>query len=138
MTWACPSCGATFLTRNASHSCVKRTIAEFFADKPRGGVKHAKALIAELQKLGPVKVHPVKTRIALMIDVRFAAINRIGDHSIRAHLWLREEHESDRFLKVEKLGDSDWLYHFVVGDHSPIDRELRKFLRLAYANGKRP
>jgi hypothetical protein len=135
--WACPQCGAKFVSKNASHSCVKQTLAEFFADKPRGGVKHAKALIAAVRELGPVTLHPVKTRVALMVDVRFAAINRISEDSIRGHLWLREGRESARFAKIEKLGAKDWLYHFVVSDEQPIDRELKKFLRLAYANGQR-
>ena len=138
MSWTCPHCGAKFVTMRASHSCVRRTRADFFTGKPRGGVKHAKALIAEVQKFGPVTVHPVKTRIALMVDVRFAAINRIDDDSIRAHLWLREQHVSDRFLRIEQLGARDWLYHFIVSDDEPIDRELRRFLRLAYDGGKRP
>jgi hypothetical protein len=118
---------------------VKRTVAEFFADKPKGGAKHARALIAAFRRLGPLTLHPVKTRIALMVDVRFAAINRIGPDSIRAHLWLREHHvpRRDRFVKIEKLGARDWLYHFVVADEQPIDAELRRFLRLAYANGRR-
>ena len=113
-------------------------MAEFFADKPARGVAHARALIAEVERIGPVTLHAVKTRIALMVAVRFAAINRIGPDSIRAHLWLREQHASERFLKIEKLGKRDWLYHFVVSDEHPIDAELHRFLRLAYANGKRP
>lgn len=125
------------MTTNLSHSCVRRTVVDFFADKPAGGVKHAKALIAAVRTRGPVMLHPVKTRIALMVDVRFAAINRISDDSIRAHLWLREAHESARFSKIEKLGQRDWLYHFVVSDAQRIDRELKKFLALAYENGKR-
>jgi len=135
--WSCPRCDAKFVTKNASHSCVKQTLTEFFADKPRGGVKHAKALIAAVRELGPVALHPVKTRVALMVEVRFAAINRIGEDSLRGHVWLREQHASERFVKIEKLGARDWLYHFVVSDEQPIDRELKKFLALGYANGKR-
>jgi hypothetical protein len=135
--WTCPVCAAKFVTRHASHSCVKQSLAEFFAGKPRAGVAHAKALIAAVRKFGRVTLHPVKTRIALMVDVRFAAINRISKDSIRGHLWLREHHASDRFVRIEKLGARDWLYHFIVSDEQPIDRELTKFLRLAYANGQR-
>jgi hypothetical protein len=114
--WACPRCGAKFVSKNASHSCVKQTLTEFFATSRHGGVKHAKALIAAVRAFGPVTLHPVKTRVALMVDVRFAAINRIGDDSIRGHVWLREGRESVRFVKIEKLGARDWLYHFVISD----------------------
>ena len=92
---------------------------------------------AQYLALGPVTLHPVKTRVALMVDVRFAAINRISEDAIRGHVWLRERHASRRFVKIEKLGARDWLYHFVVSDEQPIDRELKKFLALGYANGKR-
>jgi hypothetical protein len=135
--WMCPRCGAKFVSTNASHSCVKHTLTEFFADKPRAGVKHAKALIAAVRAVGPVTLHPVKTRIAMMVNVRFAAINRISKDRIRGHVWLRERRESDRFVRIEKLGARDWLYHFIVSDEQPIDRELRGFLALGYANGKR-
>jgi hypothetical protein len=130
--WTCPACGARFVTRNLAHSCIRRTVDDFFADKPAGGVALARAFIAEVASLGPVTLHPVKTRIALMVDVRFAAINRIGADAIRGHIWLRERHASDRFEKIEQLG-ADFLYHFEVSARRPIDAELRKFIRLGYA-----
>jgi Cys-tRNA synthase (O-phospho-L-seryl-tRNA:Cys-tRNA synthase) len=133
----CSACGAAFVTRNASHSCVRRTVEDFFADKSEVGVGHARALIRELEAIGPITLHPVKTRIAIMVEVRFASINRIGRDSIRAHLWMRKSYRSPRFARIEKLGARDWLYHFVVSDEQPIDRELRRFLRLAYQNGRR-
>src|SRR5262245_32481777 len=125
--WTCPACGAAFVARRSSHSCVRRTVDDFFAARPPGGVAHARALIRELERIGPIT-----------LEVRFAAINRISDDSIRAHLWLREAHTSPRFAKIEKLGARDWLYHFIVSNDQPIDRELRRFLRLAYRNGHRP
>jgi hypothetical protein len=136
--WTCPRCDAKLVSRNLSHSCVRTTVDEFFADRPAAGVRFARAFIRAVEKHGPVILHPVKTRIALMVEVRFAAINRIGKESIRGHLWLREAHRSDRFVEIEKLGARDWLYHFVISDEQPIDRELRRFIALAYANGQRP
>jgi len=130
--WTCPTCGAKLVTRNLSHSCVRRTVDDFFADKPSRGVALARAFIAEVEKLGPVTLHPVKTRIALMVDVRFAAIYRIGADAIRGHIWLRDRHASDRFETIEQLG-KDFLYHFEVSERRPIDGELRKFIRLGYA-----
>ena len=137
MTWTCPRCKAKLVQKNLSHSCVKTTVREFFAGKPRAGVAFAKALIGEVRAIGPITLHPVKTRIALMVDVRFAAINRISATSLRGHLWLREQHASDRFVRIEKLGKRDFLYHFEISDERPIDDELRRFLALAYANGIR-
>jgi hypothetical protein len=136
--WTCPDCDASFVTKSLSHSCVRRTPEDFFADKPAAGVRLARELILEIEKLGPVILHAVKTRVAFMVEVRFGAIYRVGAASIRGHLWLREEHASDRFEKIEKLGARDWLYHFEISAAKPIDPELRRFLKLAYANGLRP
>lgn len=134
--WACPNCGATFVARRQSHSCVRRSVEEFFADKPAGGVAHAKAFIAEANKLGPVTLHPVKTRIALMVDVRFAAIYRIGADLMKGHLWLKHRHKTKRFDRIEALG-RDYICHFEVSDRQPIDDELRTFLAMSYAIGCR-
>jgi len=129
--WTCPACGAKLVAKNLSHSCVRRTVAEFFADKPRSGVALAKAVIAEVKKLGPLTLHPVKTRIALMHRVRFAAIYRVSEGAIRGHIWLRERRASKRFARIEQLG-KDYLYHFIVSAEQPIDAELRRFLALGY------
>ena len=135
--WTCPRCLAKFVTRNLPHSCVVTTVEDFFAARAPGGVALARAFIAEVEKLGPLTLHPVKTRIALMVDVRFAAINRISATSIRGHFWLRARHASRRFERIEPLGSRDWLYHFIVDAQRPIDAELRRFMRMAYANGRR-
>jgi hypothetical protein len=115
---------------------VARTVDEFFADKPAAGVALARAFIAEAKRLGPVTLHPVKTRVALMVEVRFAAIYRVGADAIRGHLWLKTKHATDRFEKIEVLG-KDLLYHFEVSARRPIDDELRRFLAMSYAIGRR-
>jgi hypothetical protein len=136
VAWTCPDCDAKLVSKNLSHSCIRRTVDDFFADKPPAGVAFAKAFIEEARKLGPVTLHPVKTRIALMVEVRFAAINRIGKTSIRAHLWLKEKPASTRFDRVDDLG-GDFVCHFTVSDDRPIDAELRRFLAKSYAIGQR-
>jgi hypothetical protein len=81
-------------------------------------------------------LHAVKTRIALMVDVRFAAINRIGADLMKGHLWLKERYPSKRFDRIEALG-RDYLYRFEISERWPIDDELRRFLSMSYAIGRR-
>lgn len=135
--WTCPECSARLVTRNLSHSCVKLTVREFFAARPTGGAALAKSLIAEVRKLGALKLDPVKTRIALMVDVRFAAIYRFSETSIRGHIWLKQRHRSSRFERIEQLGRNDYLYHFIVSKERPIDDELLRFFKMGYAIGCR-
>jgi hypothetical protein len=135
--WTCPKCQALFVQKNSAHSCVKTTVAEFLKGKPKRGVELFKHLISEFKKIGPVKLHPVKTRIAIMVDVRFAAINRIGQDSIDGHFWLKEKIKSPKFFKIEQVGKSDFIHRFRLSDESQIDAEFRKHMKAAYAIGQR-
>jgi hypothetical protein len=135
--WTCPACGAAFVQRNLSHSCVRTSLAEFLEDKPPAAVRLFERFVAEVRKLGPVILHPVKTRVALMVEVRFAAINRFGDGYIDGHLWLKQRVESDKFRRIEALAGKDFVHHFRMASPDFVDAELRRYLRMAYAIGQR-
>jgi hypothetical protein len=137
IVWNCPACGAAFVQRNLSHSCVRTSLAAFLRDKPPGGVRLFRALVAEARRLGPVILHPVKTRVALMVDVRFAAVYRFAADAIDGHLWLKQRADSGKFRKIEDLAGKDFIHHFRM--HSPafLDAEFRRYLTLAYAIGRR-
>ena len=135
--WTCPKCGAELVQRNLSHSCGAYTVAGFLDGKPERGVELFWHFVAEYEKVGPIKLHPVKTRVALMVDVRFAAINRVGKDFIDGHLWLKESIDSPTFYKIEHLGKSDFIHRFRIRDESDIDDEFRSLMRLAYKIGRR-
>ena len=122
--WTCPKCGG--------NSCneTSRTLAEpiqllvsRWQARTRG--RTLWHFVAEYEKVGPIKLHPVKTRVALMVDVRFAAINRVGKDFIDGHLWLKESIDSPTFYKIEHLGKSDFIHRFRIRDESDIDDEFR-------------
>src|SRR5215467_11530657 len=91
LMWTCPECDARLVQKNLAHSCIRRTAADFLATKPARGVELYYYFLREYEKIGPVIQHAVKTRIALMVDVRFAAIYKIGKDNIEGTLWLKEE-----------------------------------------------
>ena len=134
--WSCPACGARFVQRNLSHSCVRVSIDDFLAGKPPVAVALFHRFVAEVRTLGPVLLHPVKTRVALMVEVRFASINRFGRDDIDGHLWLKERVDSDKFRRVDELG-RDFIHHFRMTDPTFLDREFRGYLAQAYAIGRR-
>jgi hypothetical protein len=72
-----------------------------------------------------------------MVDVRFAAINRIGADHIEGHLWLKEKAPGDPFYKVEHLSRDDFINHFRIRDEREIDEAFRSFMRKAYEIGQR-
>jgi hypothetical protein len=135
--WRCPACGAGFVQRNLAHSCVRTSLAAFLREKPRGGVRLFRRLVAEARKLGPVTLHPVKTRVALMVEVRFAAVYRFGEDAIDGHLWLKQRVDSGKFRKIEDLLGKDFIHHFRMEAPAFLDDEFRRYLAMAYAIGRR-
>jgi hypothetical protein len=134
--WTCPRCGARFVTRNMRHGCGEYTVDGFFEGKPPEARALYDALVRMVAELGPFEQVPTKTRIAFMVRVRFAAVNRVRrDGSLVCHVWLKRQVESPRFTKVELLGKSDRVHHFVLGSDADVDDELRAWMHEAYDVG---
>jgi hypothetical protein len=135
--WTCPRCGARFVTRNMSHGCGDYTVDGFFDGKPSEARALYDALVRVVGEHGPFEQVPTKTRIAFMVRVRFAAVNRVRrDGSLVCHMWLKRRVESPRFTKVELLGRSDWVHHIVLRSEAELDEELRALMREAYDVGR--
>lgn len=133
--WTCPRCGARFVTRNMSHGCGDYTVDGFFEGKPAKARELYEALVRTLGEIGPFEQVPTKTRIAFMVRVRFAAVNRVRKDGLACHMWLKRRVESPRFPKVELLGRSDWVHYFVLRSEEELDEELRGWMREAYDVG---
>jgi hypothetical protein len=134
--WTCPRCGARFVTRNMSHGCGEYSVDGYFEGKPARFRRLYDALVALVGELGPSEKVPTKTRIAFMVRVRFAAVNRVRKDGLVCHIWLKRRIESPRFTKVELLGPSDWIHHFVLRSEAELDDELRGCIREAYDVGR--
>jgi hypothetical protein len=135
--WTCPECQAEFVQKNSSHSCIKSSLEDFLKDKSSRSRELFQYFLNEFQKIGPFKLHPVKTRIALMVEVRFCAINRFTQNYIDGHLWLKQRIDSKKFYKIQPLGPSDYIHHFRINDVNFIDDEFRKYMSKAYEIGQR-
>jgi hypothetical protein len=73
-TWHCPTCGAPFATRNASHSCVRVELDRHF-EGADPDVRAAFDRLVELASVdGDIPVVAQKTRIVLAAPMRFVAI----------------------------------------------------------------
>ena len=95
------------------------------------------ALVRMVREQGPFEQVPTKTRIAFMVRVRFTAVNRVRpDGSLVCHVWLKRRVESPRFTKIELLGRTDWVHHFVLRSEADLDDELRSWMREAYDVGR--
>ena len=134
--WKCPRCGARFVTRNMSHGCGEYSVDGFFEGRSPSARELYDALVRVLAELGPFEQVPTKTRIAFMVRVRFAAVNRVRRDGLVCHVWLKRRIHSPRFTKVELLGRNDWIHHLVIRSEEDLDDEFRRWMREAYEVGR--
>ncbi len=128
--WSCPACGAKLVVRNLSHACGDYSAERFLAGKSEVGRALFERFRALVAACGPYELAPAKTRVAFMVRVRFASVNRVGDDYIDAHLVLPRRLASPRFRRVEAIGPC-FVHHLRLGA-GDFDAELRRWIRAAY------
>jgi hypothetical protein len=132
--WTCPECAQTFVTRNASHSCVQLTLGEFFGDR-RAQRQLYEALLELVRRFGPVTVNINKSRISFQARVRFATVARVTRSGLVCTFWLKREVVSPRITRIELYPPSNYVHQFKLTDASELDDELAAWLRDAYEVG---
>jgi hypothetical protein len=134
--WTCPRCKHKFLSRNQSHSCGKYSLKKFLEGKSEKMQTLFYELLTHFESIGSFELHPVKTRVALLKLMRFAAINKIGTDFIDGHLVLTKPYEAECFRRIENLNDRFFVHHFRIRASADI-KMLTRYMRLAYDVGLR-
>ena len=88
-------------------------------------------LIAELQKLGPLKIEPKKTSIHLGNRFGFAGVYTRKDY-INLEVHLNYKLKSDRVTKVEQASANRFHHTIKLTQAKDIDKELLAWLKEAY------
>ena len=135
--WICPKCQQKFVNRNQSHSCGHYTVGQFLRGKDAGGIALFRYFLTQYRKIGSFELHPVKTRIALVRQMRFCAVNKIGADFIDVHFVLTQPSTSPCFRKIDNLGNRFFIHHLRIRQKSNITKEVRTFMQRAYRIGKR-
>ncbi len=135
--WICPKCGQKFVNRNQSHSCGRYTVQQFLEGKPKKGIVLFRHFLAEYRKIGRFELHPVKTRIALLTEMRFCAINKVGPDFIDIHLVLTAPHRDAGFRRIDDLANRFFIHHLRIRRTSDMTPDVKCCMRLAYRVGKR-
>jgi hypothetical protein len=135
--WTCLSCGALYVTKSMWHSCGQFTVEEFLKGKSEKAIRLYHYFLGEYQKIGPIIIHPAKTRITFMVKVRFSGVSRLGKDYIAGGFWLREKIESPKFYRIEFIPKDNYILHFKIYEESDIDKEFRNYMKMAYAIGER-
>jgi len=133
--WTCQKCDKKLVGKNMSHSCVRRTVDEFFAGKDPQSRRIFDAFLKLARQCGPVRADVAKTRIAFQARTRFAALDAITKDGVLFHIWLKHEISSPRFIRVELLKPSNYVYYFRVADPGELDDQVLEWLKLGYKVG---
>ena len=135
--WTCPKCKAQFVQKNLWHSCGDFSVDDFLKGKSERGIELFWYFVNEYKKIGNIILHPVKTRIAFMVKVRFSGVNKIGKDFIEGAFWLKEKIQSPKFFRIEHISSNDYIHRFRISDETDIDVEFRKYMKAAYDIGER-
>jgi hypothetical protein len=136
--WTCPRCGHQFFNKNQSHSCGGYTVDDFLKGKSAQSVKLFHDFISAYRQVGPFELHPVKTRVALLTQMRFCSVNKIAADHIDIHLVLTQLFDDAAcFYKIDNLANRFFVHHARLYNKEDVTNELKKYMAMAYEVGNR-
>jgi Domain of unknown function (DUF5655) len=65
----------------------------------------------------------------------FAAVNKLSERGLDAHVVLRRRLERPRFRRIDTITSHCFVHHFRVESLNELDEEVRSWLREAYQVG---
>jgi hypothetical protein len=103
LVWVCPRCGAKLVGQNMWHACGPYTVEGFLEGRGPRACELFDACAAMVRSIGAFEFAPARARVAFMVRVRFAGIDRVSDRGLTLHFWLKHRIDSPRFRQVELL-----------------------------------
>jgi hypothetical protein len=132
--WRCPKCGERFTTRSQRHSCGSFSLDDLFA-RSHPEVRRLYGRFLEIvRECGPVTVVPQKTRIALQVRMRFAALMPQRT-ALKGHLVLAHRQESRCLEKIETYSPRNHVHVFRLVSEKQLNDEFRRWIKEAYKVG---
>jgi hypothetical protein len=132
--WSCPRCDRVFANRNQSHACGAWTLDRHFDGKSLEVRETFDRFLAMLERIGPVRVLPEKTRIAFQVRMSFAQLT-VRRRRVLGHFVLARRAEDPLFHKIETFSPRNHAHHFRLDEAEEVDA-LEPYAREAYAVGR--
>lgn len=132
--WRCPRCGERFTTRNQWHSCGTFDLEALFARSQPVVRRLYERFLAIVRECGPVTVIPQRSRIALQVRMRFAALMP-QKSALKGHLILPRRYPSSRFERIETYSPRNHLHLFRLTREDDLDERFRHLIGVAYRVG---
>ena len=133
--WICPKCSRQFINPNMPHSCGRYSVEKFLAGQSAHAISLYEHFSALVHDCGPVQIAPAKTRIGFQVRMIFAAVNKLSDRALDAHVVLTRRLENPRFRRIDTMTPKCYVHHFRIESLSELDEEVRSWLQEAYQVG---
>lgn len=117
------------------HSCGRFSVEKFLAGKSPHAISLYEHFNALVHNCGPVLIAPAKTRIEFQVRMIFAAVNKLSDRALEAHVVLTRRLESPRFRRIDTMTPKCFVHHFRIESLSDLDEEVKSWLCEAYQVG---
>ena len=117
------------------HSCGGYSVQKFLKGKSRHAILLYEHFSALIHDCGPVQIAPAKTRIGFQVRMIFAAVNKLSDKGLDAHVVLTRRLEGPRFRRVDAMTPNCFVHHFRIQSLSDLDEEVKGWLHEAYQVG---
>jgi hypothetical protein len=130
--WTCPKCKHRFISANLWHSCTRYTLDERFANSTPEARAAFNRFVELVVRCGPVTVIAQKTRIVLMVRVRFAGAVVQRDR-VRLNFSLTRQLDAPWVERIEVYMGGRWNAHRFVARDRPTSTPSRA-CRRCYAS----
>jgi len=117
------------------HSCGRYSVEKFLSGKSRNAVSLYEHFTSLMRECGPFKIAPAKTRIGFQVRMIFAAVNKLNDQGLDAHVVLSRRLNSPRFRRIETTTSKCYVHHFRLESLRELDDEVKHWLQEAYQVG---
>lgn len=136
--WICPQCGQKFVNNNQVHSCGDKVLADFLHNKPSHTVSLFWHFVESFQEIGKVTVHPTKSMIAFAAKTRIAYVIQLGKNFVDVIFPFDKPYPDNLcFRKIAQVpGQHQYNHHFRIMHMEDVNREVKKFMKLAYDLGR--
>ena len=106
-----------------------------FAGRQPSCATSSERFLEVVHESGPVTITPQKTRIALQVRMRFAALMPQKD-ALKGHLVLARRCPSERFEKIGTYSPRNHVHVFRLRSFDEFDEQFRGFIGEAYRVGR--
>jgi hypothetical protein len=84
------------------HGCGDYSVEAFPAGTGGRGRALFDGFVDLVRRCGPIEVVPTRSRVALMVRVRFAGVSRVSDRGMTIAFALRQPTPHPRIRKIER------------------------------------